>query len=466
MSRLNPYDNRVIRITHDEANSQHVDDMLKRQASLRGESGITRDRKGRWYYSNWFIFMVAGLLAAFGAWALLEPHYDDMLYIQGPLEQVHLDANEPLTFIDLRTQEEFVAPAKGWVQVNGQKAWVLGVTTFRDEDGTRSLLVMDNLRLGRETGLYMADDMFTKNGEPLAMYIVPNPSSDPPAKARTTVEAQLARNKAIGMILFAVVAAMVSMAIGMADGIVCRAPRRILLAGAVGLVVGFLGGFVSHIIANLVYMPLTTMATAQHGDAAGGMTTLGFLMQTGGRGLAWCLVGMAMGLAQGIALRSTRLLIYGFLGGVIGGLLGGLLFDPVQFLIVGADSPSAHWSRLIGLLVIGGAVGAMIGVVELLARDAWLRMVQGPLAGKEFVIFKDIMHLGSSPRSEIYLFNDPQVEPQHATIRSVGDNYEIECDARTHGLLVNGRPMQRGRLHHGDQIEIGRTVFSFQKRKD
>ena len=69
----------------------------------------------------------------------------------------------------------------------------------------------------------------------------------------------------------------------------------------------------------------------------------------------------------------------------------------------------------------------MIGVVELLARDAWLRMVAGPLAGKEFLIFKNLINVGASPKSDIYLFNDPGVAPHHATIRAPpGDLYEIE----------------------------------------
>ncbi len=76
------------------------------------------------------------------------------------------------------------------------------------------------------------------------------------------------------------------------------------------------------------------------------------------------MVGVAMGLGQGIALRSKRLLIYGLLGGVVGGLLGGMLFDPIDMIVLGPDKVSAHWSRLIGLAVIGASVGAMIGIVE------------------------------------------------------------------------------------------------------
>ena len=128
-----------------------------------------------------------------------------------------------------------------------------------------------------------------------------------------------------------------------------------------------------------------------------------------GRGLAWCLAGAAMGLGQGIALRSGRLLLYGLLGGLIGGLLGGLLFDPIDLLLLGSNKPGAALSRAIGVGVIGATVGAMIGIVELLARDAWLQMLEGPLAGKEFLIFKDLLYVGASPRSDIYLFNDKAV---------------------------------------------------------
>jgi hypothetical protein len=185
----------------------------------------------------------------------------------------------------------------------------------------------------------------------------------------------------------------------------------------------------------------------------------------GGRALGWVLAGTTVGLGQGIALRSKRLFLYGLIGGVVGGMLGGLLFDPIQLLVVGEDQPSAHWSRLIGFSCVGLFVGAMIGVVELLARDAWLRMTQGPLAGKEFLVFKDVMVLGSSPRSDVYLFNDEEVAEEHATLRAVGDDCEIENQSPDTPTLVNGRAVQRSRLRHGDEITLGRTVFVFQKRQ-
>ena len=35
----------LIRITREEATSPHVDDLLRRQGSLRGEANVTRHRK-------------------------------------------------------------------------------------------------------------------------------------------------------------------------------------------------------------------------------------------------------------------------------------------------------------------------------------------------------------------------------------------------------------------------------------
>jgi hypothetical protein len=264
--------------------------------------------------------------------------------------------------------------------------------------------------------------------------------------------------------LFPLMAGFIGLSLGAVDGIICRMPRRALLSGLIGLAVGFIGGFISNILAEIIYAPLNHLAM-NHTGGSGSLSSFGFMIQMIGRSLAWALAGSAMGLGQGIALRSPRLLIYGLLGGILGGLLGGLLFDPIDLLLLGNHNPSAVWSRLIGFSVIGLAVGGLIGVVELLARDAWLRMSQGPLAGKEFLLFKDVMNIGSSPRSDIYLFNDPLVLPDHAILRAVGDECEIESRQRDHRVLLNSRAVQQARLRHGDQVTIGRTLFVFEKRK-
>ena len=459
----NPTD-AVIRISKDEATSSHVDDLLKRQMSLRGEPGVSRDRGRKWFYQSWFVLMIVGLLGAVCAWGLIEPYFADMPYFQGAILAINLEDDLPASIHRHGRAYELRESVAGSVTIRGEKIYLLRSTREIFPDGSRHRLDPAGLRVSDVVGVYTEtfdalDDHVTVCG-----FVQHSPATQPLKQARLTLDQLNRRASVAATTLFAVVAGMIGLFIGAVDGLVCRLPRRALLCGLVGLLVGIVGGFVCSIAANVAYAPLNTLAM-RTSESASSLSTLGFVIQMFGRSLAWCLAGVAMGLGQGIALRSKRLLVYGLLGGVVGGLFGGLLFDPIDLLLLGPDKPSAHWSRLIGLAVIGASVGATIGIVELLARDAWLRMTQGPLTGKEFLLFKDLMNVGSSPRSDIYLFNDPLVSADHAVIRGVGDECEIEARQTTHPLLVNSQAVRRARLRHGDNVTIGRTVFVFQRRR-
>lgn len=451
-------------ITRDEANSRHVDDLLQRQMALRGETMVAAAPQRRWYYSNWLLFGLVGLLAAIGAWALLEPAFEDVFYVQGKIEAVDLSAT-------LAPQAAEAAPvetqvyAQGWIRVRGQQIWL--VPGIRETKGNEIQGFFDpsTLAPGREVGLYTYFFEGAQNELAIASFIDPAPAGAAEGKAVTPLREQARSHRTAGLLMFAVVAAFIGLGIGATDGIVCRIWSRALLGGLVGALVGFVGGLVSGVIADIIYSPLNNAAQAQMASASATSQSVGFLLQMVARMFAWTLAGAAMGLGQGIALRSSRLLSYGFLGGIIGGMLGGLLFDPLDLVILGGDRVGAEWARLIGFAVIGAAVGVMIGIVELLTRDAWLRMIEGPLAGKEFLMFRDVMNIGASPKSEIYLFNDPKVAPTHATIRMVGDECEITARDRVHPLLVNGQAVRTSRLRHGDRIHIGDTSFLFEQRQ-
>ncbi|HEU4387269.1 MAG TPA: FHA domain-containing protein [Blastocatellia bacterium] len=444
----------VIRITREEAQSKHVDDLLKRQMSLRGDPGITRDRGRRWYYQNWFVFTITAAIATFVAWAIFEPYFDDYEYTQGAIEELNLiEAMERPVEI-----ESHPYYGEGWVKVNGHKIWLMKGAWSLSVDGRRGPLDPLDLHKEDKIGAYVKYKPMASQDIAIAVYVVPSPSEQKPSEAALTLEHRYTRNTLMSLLLGPLLGGLIGLAIGAVDGIICRLPRRALLSGFVGLIVGIVGSFISGILADIVYAPLTKFAYSQG-------STVGFLIQIMGRSLAWGLAGLTMGLGQGIALRSKRLLTYGLLGGVIGGLMGGLLFDPIYTFVSGSGSPSAYLSRLICFVVIGVGVGAMIGLVELLARDAWLRMTAGPLVGKEFLVFKDIMNVGSSPRSDIYLFNDPLVLDHHATLRSIGDECEVESADKFQQVILNGRPLQRSRLRHGDEITIGRTSFVFEKRQ-
>lgn len=454
----------VIRITKEEALDTHVDDLLRRQMSLRGDPGVTRDQGRKWYYQNWFIFMLVGLLGALGAWALIEPVFDDMLYWQGAITKIDPDDKFPVVDgEELPAELNFVF--HGAITINQQKIYLPRGMTEIEPDGRNRRLDFDSLKEGQTVGVYLEYEETRDFDLAVGQYLVYDPPFRKTSNPPKTLAQMNASSHAIGLVMFAIVAGFIGLFIGAADGMVCRLPRRAILCGGVGLLVGLVGGLISSVLASLAYAPLSAFALKQSAATDSTWTTLGFGIQLIGRSLAWGLAGSAMGLGQGIALRSTRLLLYGLIGGVVGGLLGGLFFDPIDVMLLGPDKPSAHWSRLIGFAVIGASVGGMIGVVELMARDAWLRMTQGPLTGKEFLIFKDVMNIGASPRSDIYLFNDPAVGEHHAVLRASGETCELETRQSQHPVLINNRSVTRARLRHGDSVTIGRTVFVFQQRK-
>jgi hypothetical protein len=434
--------------------SRHVDDLLQRQRSLRGQGGVSGSRDVPWYLRSFFTLGVAGLVGAIVAWALIEPVFNDKQYIQAAIEDV--SRGQPN---DVPRSEMLLA---GTITLAGSRIMIPQGAVAENANGEGSPLDVATLGVGQEIGVYVDDVGVGEKSLDVGSIVL----LDPPAGERDRrgdLERKQQRSRIAGFFLFAVVAAFVGLSIGAVDGLVCRLPVRALLAGGVGMVVGLLGGLFMTLVAGAIYMPLNMMA--QRLMSGGSGAAFGFLLQVAGRGLAWMFAGTAMGLGQGIALRSKKLFVFGLLGGIVGGLMGGLLFDPIDIVLLGVDKPSAHWSRFVGLGVIGASVGVMIGVVELLARDAWLRMTEGPLAGKEFLLFKDVLRIGSSSQSDVYLFNDELVASHHATLRAVGDEYELENHSNTQPVLINGRAIQRSRLRHGDQVTIGRTVFLFQRRK-
>ena len=270
---------------------------------------------------------------------------------------------------------------------------------------------------------------------------------------------------AIALLLFPTVAGFVGLFLGAAEGIMCRNLQRAAISAAVGLGVGFGGGLIVIIPAGIIFMIMMRISlefwkNPQPGEMPTGIALLIFMM---GRGAAWCLAAIPAGIGQGIALRESKVILNGLIGAVLGGLLGGLVFDPIAIMIPPTDG-EAWLSRAIGLTLIGLMVGLFVGIVEQWTKSAWLLMRAGPLAGKQFVIFRNPTVLGSSPKAEVYLFKDEAIEPRHALIHDRGGRFEIEDLATADGTYVNGIPVQRRILEAGDQIVLGKTVLEFALR--
>lgn len=269
----------------------------------------------------------------------------------------------------------------------------------------------------------------------------------------------------VGLLTFPTVAACVGLFLGAAEGVMCRNLRRALVCGSVGLGIGFGGGLVALIPTGVIFSLMTAVSVSlmEEMPRPGELvmpTGFAFLVFMMGRAAAWSVAAIPAGLGQGIALRERKVILNGVVGGAMGGLLGGLLFDPIDAVFTPPDGEAAA-SRAVGFVMIGLLVGLFVGLVEGWTKTAWLLMRAGPLAGKQFVLFRDTTVLGSSPKAEIYLFKDDAIEPRHALIYNRGGRFEIEdCDTPD-GTYVNGIPVKRQMLQSGDQLVLGKTVLEF-----
>ncbi len=270
----------------------------------------------------------------------------------------------------------------------------------------------------------------------------------------------------VGLLGFAIVGALIALFLGAAEGIMCRNARRAVISGAVGLGVGFGGGLVAIIPTEILFGLANVLSDSFNKNPNPGKmrTGIALLILMMGRAAAWALISIPAGIGQGIALREKKVIFNGFLGGVLGGLLGGLLFDPIAHVLTTADGQAAA-SRAIGFTAVGLMVGLFVGLVEGWTKTAWLLMRKGPLAGKQFVLFKDTTVLGSSPKAEIYLFKDEAIEPRHAIIHNRGGRFELEDCQSPDGTYVNGIPIKKHLLQSGDQIVMGKTVLEFSLRE-
>lgn len=264
-------------------------------------------------------------------------------------------------------------------------------------------------------------------------------------------------------LIFPVVAGAVGLFLGAAEGIMCRNLPRAITSGVVGLGVGFGGGLLALIPTSIFFALMSAFAYSfwknpQPDRMPDGIAL--FILMIGRAG-AWAIASIPAGLGQGVATRERKVIFNGLIGALLGGMIGGFLFDPISLLLV-TDDGQAAYSRAVGFTVIGVAVGLFIGLVEGWTKTAWLLMRKGPLAGKQFILFKDTTVLGSSPKAEVYLFKDDAIEPKHAIIYNRGGRFEIEDCNTPDGTYVNGVALKGRRyLQAGDQVVMGKTVLEF-----
>jgi hypothetical protein len=443
-----------IKITKKDLTTPEVEAFLEKQAALSGnaERLQKKEKKTHIFLSSWFYLMLAGFLGAFLTWCIVSPHLEDSIRVSGTIEALQENYEVPGTKKVVKL-----------VRIGGKDLFCMEQTIYVGEDSQGEKI---SSFYGLKKGQYVYASCEHWHSFLFAMGLKIGPKPFPP-KGEGSITAIASQKTIWSLIIFPLLGALIGLFVGCADGILSRTYMKAIKAGLLGALIGGLGGFISMIAGGIVY--------ALSGSLTAGLdlnpfkSAPGFLIQVVRRTVAWAILGMTMGLGQGIALKSRKMVLNGFIGGTLGALLGGLLFDPIDVLVLskGVYDPfrTADMSRLVGFCLTGLFVGFMIGLVEQISKDAWLIMTRGPITGKQFIVYKDLTQIGSSPNCEIYLFKDPNVEPVHATIKKIIDGYTISDNHTTIGVRVNDRPVKEHKLSDGDQIEVGNAEFSFYLKK-
>jgi Inner membrane component of T3SS, cytoplasmic domain len=252
------------------------------------------------------------------------------------------------------------------------------------------------------------------------------------------------------IVIMPMVLALLCFGFGVAEAVVERSMRKALLNGGLALVMGVVGGFIFDFVANMVF------AIARGVVYELGVRTAHNPAFWLARGLGWATFGVAGGIVYGLVDRSGKKVRYGILGGMIGAAIGGVIFDPIA-IATKMGGPS----RAIGFGLFGLATGIAMGIVESALKDRWLYVAAGPLAGKQFILYKPVTAIGSSQHSDIYLFKDPTILGRHGSIELRGAQTFLHAEGQ---VYVSGQPAKNRALQSGDLIQIGKYAFHFRER--
>ncbi|MCL2659140.1 MAG: FHA domain-containing protein [Acidobacteriaceae bacterium] len=247
-----------------------------------------------------------------------------------------------------------------------------------------------------------------------------------------------------------VVVAIMTLGFGIAESLVERSAQKALIRTALALPLGGVLGFVFYWIANFVFAVGVTICSQL------GVTTYRNPAFWITRAVAWTVFGVAGGVVYGIIGQSFKKAKFGVLGGMLGSALGGILFDPIS-MGTGGGAPS----RAFGFALFGVATGIMMGIVESALKDRWFYVTAGPLAGKQFILYKQQTSIGSDQQADIYLFKDPSILPRHARIEANGTRMRMRALGP---VFVSGTPVSDRVLLDGDLVQIGRYAFRYKEK--
>ncbi|MCI0641471.1 MAG: FHA domain-containing protein [Gemmataceae bacterium] len=233
----------------------------------------------------------------------------------------------------------------------------------------------------------------------------------------------------------------------------------IFMRVGVAILVGGVGGLLGGLIGNLLFS----------------VSPIFFVF-------GWTLTGLLIGASIGMfeflssvinqknLVGSRKKLVKCLLGGTAGGILGGVLALLLRLLWLKiAANADFNWlwsPTAMGFVALGMCIGLLVGLAQVILKEAWVRVEAGFRTGREMIISKERTTIGRAEKSDIALFGDAGVEKLHANIVLENGRYVLEDATTPGGTYVNDQRVNgRVYLRSGDLIRVGRSVLRFFERR-
>ena len=237
---------------------------------------------------------------------------------------------------------------------------------------------------------------------------------------------------------------------------------------SLGFIFGFIFGFADGILykelkSGLIKASIAAGIGALTAAAAQLMTSQGMLWSAGffkleqnhivgilfplWRAIGWMLMGAAIGAVDGIHQKSLQRTIAGFIGGLTGGLLGGLGFEFIVRYI-----PEANFAGTLGLCLMGILIGLFISEFERRFSYARLRVLNGQLKDREFLLVKQKLRIGRALQDDIYLHGYKNI----SSLLISGQNKDVYIEPENDRVLLNDQVVtEKQAMKYQDVIQIG-----------
>jgi len=231
---------------------------------------------------------------------------------------------------------------------------------------------------------------------------------------------------------------------------------RVCIAVVVGCLGGLVGGVIGQAFFNWTLLPVSLVF---------GWTITGLLI-----GVSVGVFDLLACLARREDSRGARRKLYnGILGGTIGGMLGGGLFLLMDWFwnTVFRGGGEGLWSPIAtGFVALGLCIGLLIGLAQVILKEAWLRVEAGFRKGRELLLSREEITIGRAEGCDLGLFGDATVDKVHARIVHEGSDFILNDAGSTSGTFVNDERVKGPRkLRSGDVIRVGRCLLRFGERQ-